>query len=38
MNEHEAIEHHLAVAAMLELDRAPYDEPETHADTHWGNG
>jgi hypothetical protein len=36
VNEHEAAEHHLAVAALTEWERAPYDDPETYADTHWG--
>ena len=36
MNEHEATEHHLAVGAMSEWERAPYDDPETYADTDWG--
>lgn len=30
---HEAIEHRLAVAALTEWDRAPYEDPETYADT-----
>jgi hypothetical protein len=34
--EPEDTEWHLAVAAMSEVERAPYDDPETYADTHWG--
>lgn len=34
MNCHETIEHKLAVAALTESQRAPYDDPATYADTH----
>jgi hypothetical protein len=31
-------EHRSAVRAMTEWDRAPYDDPQTYADTYWADG
>ncbi len=36
MIDHEATEHRLAVAALTEWERAPYDDPQTYADAHQG--
>jgi len=33
---HEAGEWRRAVAAMTEVERAPYEEPQTYADVHGG--
>jgi len=34
VNEHDATEHGIAVTALTEFERAPYEDPQTYADTH----